>query len=397
MPHPSNRTTTASGAPMNRGDAEGRHFGIRLSRWLVNGVPYLGTLTAFAAGLVFLAFAFSGPRIAETASQTLATADWTHLYTLAALLYKIGLTAFWLLPAAIAAYVAYGMADRPAVIPGLLGGVAAMGVQAGSLGGLIAGLIAGTVTLALSRITVPPALRGITSTVLAPLLTTVVTAVTVTALVGAQLNALSQWLYTKQAMLEFHNALALGLLLGLVVCADLGGLITKTAISFGSVMLAGDDPSLYSTRNMTIMAAVVAAAMVPPLGMTLATLVRRALFTEAERNYGKVAWLFGAACIPEGTVPFALADPLRVIPASMAGGAVTGGLVMTLGVTAQGPYGGVFAAGQFGKPLLFAVAILAGALVTAGVTVALKSLGRRKAPLATGAAARIRTKVAVAD
>ncbi|MFI1034493.1 fructose-specific PTS transporter subunit EIIC [Streptomyces sp. NPDC020951] len=383
-------------APMNRGDAQGRHIAVQISRWLLSGTPYLGALTALASALVVLAFALGGPHIAETATPILYNADWSHTTTWAALMFKTGGLTLNCLPIAIAPYVAYGMAGRPAMVSGFLGGVAAMGIGAGALGGLAAGLIAGGTTLALRRIPVPSALLGVISVALIPLLATVVTAFGVIAVAGAPLNALEQWFHRELVVLQFHNTLALGLLLGLLVCCDVGGNIARMAIGYGAVMVMGGDPSHFSTMNMTIMAAAVAAGMVPPLGMTLATLVRRKVFTEAERNYGKVSWLFGAAFIPEGSAPFVLADPLRALPASMAGGAVTGGLVMTLGATIDVPYGGFFAVDHLGKPLLFAASVLAGALVTAGLAVALKSLGRGKAVVAVDSAPAPRTAVPVA-
>ncbi|WP_328842706.1 PTS fructose transporter subunit IIC [Streptomyces sp. NBC_00258] len=375
MSHPHNRTT-APATPMNRSDSRSRHIGIRLSRWLVSGTPYIGAFTALSALLVVLALAISGPRIAESASQALYTGDWSQPLTWAALLLKVGLSGLAFLPALVAAYVAYGMADRPAVVPGFLGGMAAVGIEGGALAGLVAGLVAGAATLALQRMSVPPALRGITSTVLFPLLATVTTSLVIFALIGAQLTSMTEWLHGQLAGLQFESAPLLGLILGLMVCSDLGGVISKAAVAFAMVGVNGPDPSKFNTLNMTIMATVVAAGMVPPLGLALAALVRRKLFTEAERDYAKTSWLFGAAFIPEGSVPFALADPLRVIPASMAGGAVTGALAMTFGTTLSLPYGGVFAAGQFGRPLLLAAVIAAGVLTTASLTIALKSLHR---------------------
>ncbi|WP_416973718.1 hypothetical protein [Streptomyces sp. 4F14] len=145
---------------------------------------------------------------------------------------------------------------------------------------------------------------------------------------------------------------------------------------------------------MTMMAAVVAAGMVPALGMSLATVVRGRLFTPAERSYGKVAWLFGAAFIPEGAVPFALADPLRVIPAGIAGGAVTCALTMAFGATVTVPYGGLLAVGDMGRPLLLVLAVALGALVTAATAVVLKSYARKPAPVPVNAPGKVRRKAA---
>ncbi len=382
MPHPSNRTTNPA-ALIDRGNVRDRHFHSRLGRCLVSGTPYLGALTALAAGLIVLAYAIHGPQVGEWASQALNNGDWTIAPTWAAMLYMAGLTALQTLPAVIAAYVAHSVADRSAILPGFLGGVAAIAAEGGVLCGVIAGVVAGAAVLALQRIPVKRALHS-TTAVLFPLLATVITLFVTLAVVGSLLKPLTNWLYNEMSTLEFESTLTLGLLLGLMACSDLGGLITKTAFAFGAVQLSGPEPTKFTPLNMTIMAAIMAAGMVPPLAMTLATLVRRSLFTEAEQRYGKISWLFGAAFIPEGAAPFALADPLRVIPASMAGGAVTGALVMQLGSTVSYPKGGVFAAGQLGQPWLFAAAVAAGVLTTAAITIGLKSL-RRTVPAANTA------------
>lgn len=382
MSHPRNRTTNPA-APMDGGDVRGRHAGNRLSRCLVSGAPYLGVLIALAAGLIVLSFAISGPHVSEWAPSALSDGAWTEPQKWAAVLYSTGLTTMMSLPPVIAAYVAYSTADRSAVIPGFLGGVAVIIVEGGMLGGVIAGVTAGAAVLALKRIPVTRALQA-TTAVLFPLLATVVTAFVTFAVVGPLLHVLTGVLYNKMAALQFQSTLVVGLVLGLMVSSDLGGLITKTAFGFGAVLLSGPDPTKFTPLSMTIMAAIMAAGMVPPLAMTLATVVRRSLFTDTERRYGKISWLFGAAFIPEGAAPFALADPLRVIPASMAGGAVTGALVMQLGSTVSYPRGGVFAAGQLGEPLLFAAAVAAGVLTTTAVTIGLKSL-RRTVPAANTA------------
>ncbi|MEU1557334.1 PTS fructose transporter subunit IIC [Streptomyces scabiei] len=374
MPSPRNRTNDPA-APVDRDDAQGRHAGNRLSRCLASGTPYLGALIALAAGLIVLSFAISGPHVSEWAQSVLRNGGWNEPQKWAAVLYTTGLTTMMSLPPVIAAYVAYNMADRSAAVPGFLGGVAVIVIDGGFLGGVIAGVTAGAAVLALRRIPVTRTLHA-TSTVLFPLLATVLTAFVTFAVVGSLLNILTNLLYDNMAELQFQNTLVLGLILGLMASSDLGGLITKAAFTFGAVQLSDPDPSKFTPLNMTIMAAIMAAGMVPPLAMTLATLVRRSLFTESERRYGKISWLFGAAFLPEGAAPFTLADPLRVIPASLAGGAVTGALVMQLGSTISYPRGGVFTADQIGEPLLFAAALAAGVLTTTALTIGLKSLRR---------------------
>jgi fructose PTS system EIIBC or EIIC component len=169
------------------------------------------------------------------------------------------------------------------------------------------------------------------------------------------------------------NAVLLGVLLGLMMCFDLGGPVNKVAYTFAIGGLTHP-----TDGSLTVMAAVMAAGMVPPLGMALATTVRGKRFTKAERENGKAAWVLGASFITEGAIPFAAADPLRVIPASMAGGAVTGALTTAFGSTLRAPHGGVFVVPLIGQPLLYLVAVAVGTCVTGGLVILLKS--RRKTP-----------------
>jgi PTS system fructose-specific IIC component len=214
--------------------------------------------------------------------------------------------------------------------------------------------------------------------------------------VGTGLQHLTGWLHVKLAQLQFENLVVLGLVLGLLSCCDLGGAISKTAFGYGTVMLEGSDPSKFGPLNMTIMATVVAAVMVPPIAMSVATLVRGELFSDSERSFGKVSWLFGAVALSEGTIPFALSDPLRVLPASMAGGAVTGALVTTFSATISYPFGGIFAADLIGKPLLFAVAVAAGVFTTTLSVLGLKSLRRAERVAETGRAVGSRRRTVAA-
>jgi PTS system fructose-specific IIC component len=168
-----------------------------------------------------------------------------------------------------------------------------------------------------------------------------------------------------------------------MMCFDLGGPVNKVAYAFATAGIAVQDPS---DAAMKVMAAVMAAGMVPPLGMALATTVRKKLFTETERENGKAAWVLGASFISEGAIPFAAADPLRVIPASMAGGAVTGALSMAFGATLRAPHGGIFVVPLIGSPFLYLIAIAAGVCVTTGLVVVLKSMRKPAAGTAATAA-----------
>jgi PTS system fructose-specific IIC component len=165
---------------------------------------------------------------------------------------------------------------------------------------------------------------------------------------------------------------------------DLGGPVNKVAYTFGVAALAGG--------TQTIMAAVMAAGMTPPIALALATVVRKAHWTKAEREAGEAAWLLGASFISEGAIPFAAADPLRIIPSMMAGSAVTGALSMAFGCTSPAPHGGIWVVGLIGKPLLWVVAILAGVVVSAACVLAAKAIGHpeeveRTAPTSTAVTA----------
>jgi PTS system fructose-specific IIC component len=198
--------------------------------------------------------------------------------------------------------------------------------------------------------------------------------------ISALMTALTDWLTGLAA--SGAGAVALGVILGLMMCFDLGGPVNKVAYVFATTGLAA--ASQTNTAPYLIMAAVMAAGMVPPLAMALAsTLLARRSFTPVERENGAAAWLLGASFISEGAIPFAAADPLRVIPASMVGGAVTGALSMLFGVQSFAPHGGVFVFFAINPFWGFALAIVAGTVVTALLVIALKRFARRREPMAT--------------
>jgi PTS system fructose-specific IIC component len=347
----------------------------------MSGVSHMVPFVAAGGLLIALGFAIGGYRINEAPPVT-EHFDWAQADSWGALLFQIGGVAFGFLIPVLAGYIAYGMADRPGLVPGFVGGMIAFTINAGFLGGLVAGLLAGGVVLAIQRVDIPPVLRGIMPVVVIPLLSSMVVGFLMLVVVGKPIaqaqKAMTDWL----GGLSGSNAVLLGVLLGLMMCFDLGGPVNKVAYAFATAGIAVQDPS---DSAMKIMAAGMAAGMVPPLGMALATTLRRKLFTPAERENGKAAWVLGASFISEGAIPFAAADPLRVIPASMAGGAVTGALTMAFGSTLRAPHGGVWVTFLIGEPVLYLLAIAAGTAVTAGLVVLLKGM-RRTAPVGTPAA-----------
>lgn len=373
----------------NGSGADHAHFGVRLRTYLMSGVSYMVPFVAAGGLLIALSFAIGGYEIASAKS----VADhfvWGEADSWAALLNQIGSAAFGFLVPVLAGYIAYGMADRPALVPGFVGGAIALTVNAGFLGGLVAGLLAGAVVMAIQRVPVHSTLRGIMPVLVIPLIASAVVGFLMFIVVGKPLaslqNALTDWLNG----LSGSNAVILGVVLGLMMCFDMGGPLNKVAYAFAVGGLADPTPG-----SLKVMAAVMAAGMVPPLAMALATTVRRRLFTKTERENGRAAWVLGASFITEGAIPFAAADPLRVIPSVMAGGAVTGALSMAFGATLRAPHGGVFVVPLIGEPFLYLLAIAAGTLVATALVVLLKG-ARRTVPEAAGDAGPEGSRVTVA-
>ncbi|MCM2419859.1 fructose-specific PTS transporter subunit EIIC [Streptomyces sp. RKAG293] len=371
---------TATAHPADRGEAgatadeSGEGFGTRLRKWLMTGVSYMVPFVAAGGLLIALAFAIGGYEINAAPSVT-EHFIWSEGASWAALLFQIGDTAFTFLVPILAGYIAFGMVDRPGLVPGIVGGAIALTINAGFLGGLVAGLLAGTVVMAIQRIAIPPVLRGIMPVVVIPLISSAVVGFLMFLVVGKPITWLQKQLTDWLNGLTGSNAIILGVVLGLMMCFDMGGPLNKVAYAFAVGGLA--DPN---DGSLKVMACVMAAGMVPPLGLALATTVRGRLFTRTERENGKAAWVLGASFITEGAIPFAAADPLRVIPSAMVGGAVTGALSMAFGCTLRAPHGGIFVVPLIGNPWLYLVAVAAGTVVTAALVVLLKGLRRPAAP-----------------
>ncbi|MEV1061813.1 fructose-specific PTS transporter subunit EIIC [Streptomyces sp. NPDC050263] len=379
------------GTPVERAGESGDSYGTKLRKWLMTGVSYMVPFVAAGGLLIALGFAIGGWEI-NKAPSVMEHFSWTQVDSWGALLFQIGGVAFGFLIPVLAGYIAYGMADRPGLVPGFVGGMIASNIAAGFLGGLAAGLLAGGVVLAIQRIKIPPVLRGIMPVVVIPLISSLIVGFLMFVVIGKPIAEAQKGMTDWLAGLSGTNAILLGVLLGLMMCFDLGGPVNKVAYAFATAGIAVTDPS---DSAMKVMAAVMAAGMVPPLGMALATVVRKKLFTSAERENGKAAWVLGASFISEGAIPFAAADPLRVIPASMAGGAVTGALSMAFGATLRAPHGGIFVVPLIGNPFLYLVAIAAGVCVTTAVVIVLKGM-RKPVPGATepGAAEAAETATA---
>lgn len=346
----------------------------------MTGVSYMIPFVAAGGILIALAFLFGGAEVATKVNggyfQGVHYAGITDLSKIldqagyAGLLFKIGTFSFQMLVPILSGFIAYGMADRLGLVPGIVAGLLASAIGAGFLGGLAGGLIAGAIVLAIKRLRVPRPLQGIMPVVVIPLVSTLAVGLIMLVVIGKPIAVATDHLTSGLNGLSGSNAVLLGLLLGLMMAFDLGGPVNKVAYTFGLAALA--------SGNLKIMAAVMAAGMTPPIALALATVVRPKLFTDAERKAGEAAWLLGASFITEGAIPFAAADPLRVIPSLMAGSAVTGALSMTFGATSRAPHGGIWIIGLIGRPALYVLAILAGVAVSAACVVAAKSVRRRQ-------------------
>ncbi|RNE49329.1 PTS fructose transporter subunit IIABC [Corynebacterium alimapuense] len=298
-----------------------------------------------------------------------------------AVLFATGQMAMGFIVAALSGYTAMALAGRPGIAPGFVGGGISVLIGAGFLGGLVTGILAGLIAYWIGSWKVPRILVSLMPVVVIPLLTSLSVGLIMFLLLGRPLASAMMGMTDWLSSLSGTSAVLLGIILGLMMCFDLGGPVNKAAYLFATAGLStGDEASLQ------IMAAVMAAGMVPPIALSVATLLRKTLFTPAEQENGKSAWLLGLSFISEGAIPFAAADPLRVIPSMMAGGAVTGALSMALGVGSRAPHGGVFVLFAIDPWWGFLLAIAAGTAVSAATVIALKQFWPNR--IAQEAAAR---------
>ncbi|MCM3720177.1 PTS fructose transporter subunit IIABC [Fictibacillus phosphorivorans] len=278
-----------------------------------------------------------------------------------------GGNAFALMIPVLAGFIAMSIADRPGFAPGMVGGFMAATGGAGFLGGLIAGFLAGYLVVGIKKVfrTLPNSLEGIKPVLLYPLFGILLTGLIMMFIVIEPVKALNDVLTVWLKGMGTGNLVLLGLILGGMMAIDMGGPINKAAFTFGIAMI--------DAGNFAPHAAIMAGGMVPPLGLALSTTLFKKKYTQAEREAGKTNYIMGASFITEGAIPFAAADPGRVIPAAIAGSAVAGALSMMFGIGLPAPHGGAFVIPIVnGNPLLYVVAIAIGAIVTALIAGLLK-------------------------
>lgn len=366
-------------------------WGKRIQQALMTGVSYMIPFVAAGGLLIALGFLFGGYEIAKDGMDIALHNTFSNLPTptahalggsatmtyIGAVLFAVGQAAFGFLLPALAGYIGFGLADRPGIAPGFVAGAVAGVTGAGFIGAIIGGLLGGFVAYWFTRLNPPRWLRGLMPVVIIPLVGSLVAGGLMYVVLGRPLAALTNALNNWLGGMSGASAVILGIVLGLMMCSDLGGPINKAAYLFATTNLA-----VTNVGSLKVMAAVMAAGMVPPLAMALSTTLRPKLYQPAERENGTAAWLLGASFISEGAIPFAAADPLRVIPSMMVGGATTGALSMALGAASKAPHGGIFVFFAIDRVWAFILAIVVGTLVAALLVTALKASARRKAAAA---------------
>ncbi|WP_414057044.1 PTS fructose transporter subunit IIBC [Pantoea dispersa] len=316
-------------------------------RHLLTGVSYMLPMVVAGGLSIALSFAFGITAFKEQG-------------TLAAALMQIGGgSAFALMVPVLAGFIAFSIADRPGLTPGLIGGMIATSINAGFLGGIIAGFIAGyAAKLLSSKVKLPQSMEALKPILIIPLVASLITGLLMIYVVGKPVAGIMSGLTSWLANMGTANAVLLGAILGGMMCTDMGGPVNKVAYAFGV--------GLLSSQTYAPMAAIMAAGMVPPLAMGLATLVARRKFNKGQQEGGKAALVLGLCFISEGAIPFAARDPMRVLPCCIVGGAVTGAISMAMGAKLMAPHGGLFVLlipGAITPVLGYLLAIVIGTLI----------------------------------
>lgn len=381
-------------------------WGGRTRRVLMTGVSYMIPFVAAGGLLIALGFLFGGDEIVNVYGKIAVENTLFNLPDvnqlglphalfhsgffayLGALFFIIGKTAFIFFVPALAGYIAYAIADRPGIAPGfVMGGLAinVFGVTNGAatnpvslpatgfLGAILGGVLAGVVAHWITGWKVPAWARGLMPVLVIPLLTCIICGLVMIIVLGKPIGNLINALEDGLNSMSGSNAILLGIVLGLMMAFDMGGPLNKVAYSFAAAGVGVAASAPASDPRLEIMAAVMLAGMVPPIALALATVVRPHLFNIPERENGKAGWLLGASFITEGAIPFAAADPLRVIPSIMLGSAVTGACSMAFNVSVRAPHGGIFVLFAVHNILGYFIALVLGVIVGAAAVIAAKT------------------------
>jgi len=335
----------------------------KLRQYLLTGVSYAIPFIAcggimIACGIAFVPMTESGPDFSNSPIMKL--------------ILDIGSASFALLLPVLAGYIAYAISGRPALVPGFVGGYLAGVVGAGFLGALLIGLVAGWIVSGLKKIPVSKYIRPIMPILIIPIVSSTFVGVLMLQVIGVPIAELMVFLRGWLEHMQTGNAIVLAMVLGAMIAFDMGGPVNKAAFFFGAAMI--------EEGNYAVMGACAAAICTPPLGLGLATLLNRKLWSDDEKEAGIAAVTMGMIGITEGAIPFAAADPLRVIPCIMIGSMVASVIAMLGGVGDHAPHGGPIVLLVVDNRVMYVLAMVAGTIVTAVLINTVKALARRPAP-----------------
>ncbi|MFF4050641.1 fructose-specific PTS transporter subunit EIIC [Streptomyces chartreusis] len=376
---------TPGGAPTAPASGGGKERSVGYKA-LMNGVSYMIPFVVVGGLLIAISLSLGGHTDPSGGLVIPKDSFWMDIN-------NIGVIGFTLMVPILSGYIAYAIGDRPALVPGMVGGwIANTGelydskAGAGFIGAIVTGFLAGYLVLWIKQVPVPKFARPIMPIIVIPIVATTALGMFFIYVIGKPISWVFENLTDWLSGMTGTSAILLGAILGLMIAFDMGGPVNKTAFLFGAGLIA--------TGNQTVMGMCAAAIPVMPLGQGLATLIRKRLYTEQERETGLASLFMGCFGISEGAIPFAAARPAQVIPANMLGGAVAGAIAGVSGVEDAVPHGGPIVAvlgAVSGVPMFF-VAVVIGSAVTALTTVALVDLAehrrRGEAGVALGVGAR---------
>ncbi len=363
MPQPgcySARRRSATTRARRRGEPLNPSFG-RTRQYLLTGVSYAIPFVASGGILIALAIAF--------VPMTPAGPDFSNAPFLKLVL-DIGTAAFSLLVPVLGGYIAFGIADRPGLVPGFVGGAIASQIGAGFLGGLVAGLLGGFTALAVRKLRVPAGLKPVMPILVIPVVSSLAVGLLMYRVLGSPIREAMTFLSAWLKEMSTGSSVLLALVLGAMIAFDMGGPVNKVAFFFGAAMI--------KEGNFAVMGACAAAICIPPLGLGLSTFLSRRLWSDEEREAGWASLAMGMIGITEGAIPFAAADPVRVIPTIMAGSAVGAVIAMLAGVGDHAPHGGPIVLPVVDNRGAYVAAIVAGSLTVVLLIGLLKGLAARK-------------------
>ena len=325
-------------------------FGRQIYKHLMNGVSHMLPFVIGGGILIALAFLF------DTFNPTNPSGFGSGT-PLSAFLMKIGGASFGFMLPVLAGYIAMSIADRPGLVAGFVGGLLANQGGSGFLGALIAGFAAGYLVLLVKKLVsgLPQSLEGTKPVLFYPVLGVLFIGIAITFIINPPVSALNEWLMNSLQTMGTTSRVLLGLIFGAMMSVDMGGPVNKAAYVIGTGALA--------TGEYGIMAAVMAGGMVPPLAIALCTTFFPNRFTEAERKSGITNYIMGLSFITEGAIPFAAADPIRVLPSCIIGAGTAGALSMFFECTLRAPHGGIFVVPTIGNPLMYLASIAIGSII----------------------------------